>query len=270
MIILANKGQSLIEILVALAIFILIISVIFVLVSSSFLNNRQGQETLQALFLAQEGLEAVRSIRDNNWTDFVDGNYGLVIIADQWMLNGIEEDVSSQLNQGKRQIIIVDNGFDRKLITARISWEILPGRGNQVELFTVLTNWRKISSQPGTGTCQGKAVKCQDISEQLLCENQDGCLWSLAYCDGHCQSCPSLLLGLCLDQQGCYLQRVGQNLKCHGQCLSCNNFLQQNLCLNQLGCNWQPGACSGKAISCDNYTEQFVCEGQDGCAWIPD
>lgn len=264
---LVNKGQSLIEILVALAIFILVISVIFAIVGGSFLNIRQGQETLQAVFLAQEGLEAVRSIRDYDWTNLINGSYGLATIANQWILSGIEEDIGSQLNQGKRQMTISDDGPDRKLITAKISWELLPGRSNEVELFTVLANWRKISEQPGT--CQGTATACQDLPDQSSCQNQDNCLWTPGSCNGHCYQCVNLSISECLNQQGCYVQQVGKKLKCRGQCLNCNNFIEQDGCLNQLGCTWQPAVCSSTAVSCDYYTNQSKCENQSGCVWIP-
>lgn len=264
---LANKGQSLIEILVALAIFILVISTVFSIVASSFLSIRQAQERLQAVFLAQEGLEAVRSIRDNDWASLTNGSHGLTITDNHWVLNGTEENLGSQLNQGKRQIAITDYDIDQKLINAKVSWELTPARINEVMLFTVLGNLQRASAQPGT--CQGTATRCRDISEQVLCQNQDGCLWEPGYCDGQCRSCNSLSMNECLLQQGCYLEQVGPSLKCRGNCLKCDNFSEQNPCLNQLGCNWQPGDCLGTVLSCDNYINQIECEAQNGCSWIP-
>lgn len=263
-----QSGQSLIEVLVALAIFVLVISVLFALLGNSFLSSRQAQETSQALFLAEEGLEASRSLRDNNWDDLSSGSHGLVIADNHWIFQGTEEDLSSQLNQGKRQIMISDLEPERKLVSSRVWWQISPARNNEVILATVLSHWQKISQPPGT--CQGQALACNYFAEPLPCQNQDSCLWSPAFCYSQCTPCPQLSPAVCLNQQGCELKQVGKKLVCRGQCTACGNFIEQTLCQNQLGCLWQPGTCSGTVTPCENFTNQPDCEAQQGCSWVND
>jgi len=65
----SQKGQSLLEVIIALAIFALISSALVSLSLGGFVGLEQGGEHMQAQALAQEGIEAVRSIRDRAWNE---------------------------------------------------------------------------------------------------------------------------------------------------------------------------------------------------------
>ena len=65
-----RKGQSLIELLVALSISVIIITVVSKAVISSLNNVQYSKETDQATQYASEGMEIVRMIRNNNYTGF--------------------------------------------------------------------------------------------------------------------------------------------------------------------------------------------------------
>jgi len=90
-----NRGQSFIELLVAIGIFAMISSTVVVMVLDSYLNDRQGKERSQATVLAQEGMEAARSIRDNFWIDLTNGTHGLDSSSGYWKFS------SSPKNIGK-------------------------------------------------------------------------------------------------------------------------------------------------------------------------
>jgi len=64
----SNKGFSLIEIIVAFAVLTVTILGASNLLSSSIQNGQENILRLQAYYLAQQGLEGVRNIRDSNWT----------------------------------------------------------------------------------------------------------------------------------------------------------------------------------------------------------
>jgi len=64
-----KKGFSLIEILVAFVIITTSIVAIFSLVVQNIQVQKVNKDFLVASMLAQEGLELVRSIRDENWLD---------------------------------------------------------------------------------------------------------------------------------------------------------------------------------------------------------
>lgn len=74
------KGQTLIEILVALGIIAVIVTALTAVVITSLGNTRHSKDQNLSLQYAQEGLEVVRSIRDENYNTFaslVDGSYCL-------------------------------------------------------------------------------------------------------------------------------------------------------------------------------------------------
>lgn len=135
------KGQSVVELLIAMGIFALIVSAINFLIIDSYFIHRLGREITLADFLAEEGIEAVRSIRDNSWKDLAAGEYGLAILDNKWVFQGSEEDFSVYLNGGKRKIIVTDLDLDRKKITSQVVWKFTEGRVETLEMITYLTNW---------------------------------------------------------------------------------------------------------------------------------
>ena len=139
------RGQSLIELLIALGIFVAIISVVTFLLIDSYAANLQARQNSQAIFLAEEGMEAVRSIRDNDWEALAPGSHGLAISGNNWVLLGASEDISDKLKEGKRVITIENIDEDRKKIISKVTWQISPERENKIELVTYLTNWQKLS-----------------------------------------------------------------------------------------------------------------------------
>lgn len=65
-----DKGQSLIEIILALAIAVAVITGITFAVTSSLTNATFTKNQNLATAYAQQGMEAVRAIRDGSWTTF--------------------------------------------------------------------------------------------------------------------------------------------------------------------------------------------------------
>ncbi|KPJ57114.1 hypothetical protein AMJ49_02325 [Parcubacteria bacterium DG_74_2] len=140
-----EKGESLIELLIAVGIFLISISISIFFLLDSYISGRLASEITIANFLAEEGMEAVKSIRDNNWLDLLTGNHGLTISENHWIFQGPEEDLSDQLQKGKRVIGIEDIDSDRKKITSRVIWQFTEERTEEVRLVSYLTNWQKIS-----------------------------------------------------------------------------------------------------------------------------
>ncbi len=142
-----RKGQSLIELLIAIGIFIIVVSGLSFFILDSYVSGRLAREITIANFLAEEGIEAAISIRDNSWDDFVaTGTYGLVISGNNWIFQGTEEDVNALLNSGIRKIIVEDlspSDPDRRKITSHVTWEFTSARIQEVRLVTYLTNWAK-------------------------------------------------------------------------------------------------------------------------------
>ena len=65
-----QKGQTLIEIMLAFSVLILVLSVVVVGVTTSLSNTQHTKNQNLANFYAQEGMAVVRQIRDSNGSDF--------------------------------------------------------------------------------------------------------------------------------------------------------------------------------------------------------
>lgn len=139
-----ESGQSLIELVVAIGIFVIVVSALVFLIFSSYIAGRLASEINIGNFLAEEGLEVARSIRDSDWTKLTNGNHGLDNLTGNWVFFGTSTDASDQLNQGQLVITVEDLSPpdpDRKKIISRVSWQFTEARPQEVKLVTYLTNW---------------------------------------------------------------------------------------------------------------------------------
>ena len=153
----APSGFSLVEVLLAVAVFSLLVTalvggLIFGEQSTALAGARS-----RAAILAEEGLEAVRNIRDENYSNLTDGTYGLAISANQWALSG----ASDTTDVFTRTINISSVDTKRKLVTSTITWQQNPQRTGTVVLTTYLSAWR--ASSGGGGTPSSCAAYCQTL-----------------------------------------------------------------------------------------------------------
>lgn len=132
-----NKGQSLIELLIALGVFVLGVVTIGLLIIDAGVSSRQAGERTQAVLLAKEGLEAARSIRDDDFANLIDGTHGIAISANTWIFSD-SEDIT---NIFKRRITVSTVDADTKKITSTVVWREPPERPGSTTLITYLTNW---------------------------------------------------------------------------------------------------------------------------------
>lgn len=200
--ILVERGQSLLELIIAVGIFAIVVSVLAFLTIGSYAPGRLAQEITEAVFMTEEGIEAVRSIRDSSWDALTEGPHGLAISGNNWIFQGIQEDVSWQLNDGQRIIYVESLGPDRKKITSQVIWKFTETRPQKVELTTYLTNWQKI-----TIFCQGTCSPCSSFVDRGLCMGQSGCSWlpPQKVCSGICTGCETFFLrASCEAQSGCF------------------------------------------------------------------
>ena len=133
-----GRGQSLIELVVALGIFAIVGSALVFLIFNSYIAGRLASEITIANFLAEEGLEATRSVRDNNWTGLVDGDHGLIVSGGTWQFSGISETIDGKFT---RVITVETIDPDRKKIISQVIWQFTGARPQEINLVTYLTNW---------------------------------------------------------------------------------------------------------------------------------
>ncbi len=142
-----HKGQigfSIVELLLAIAVFGIFVFGIGGAIIFGNLSIASSGERLRASLLAEEGLEATRNIKDAAFSNLVDGTYGLVQIGGSWSLFGS----SDTTGIFTRQITIASAGTDRKLITATVNWLEGGSSSKSVSVATRLSNWRKALALP--------------------------------------------------------------------------------------------------------------------------
>lgn len=151
-----NLGQSIIEIIVAVGIILIIAVTAISTIVQSFTIVRLGDNETDATLWDQEGIEAVRSIKNQAWTNLTNGNHGVATGSGVWAFSGI----SNVKGIYTRQIAVSDiyrdtsgnmqtsgcaNMLDRnaKRVVATNNWNSSPTRANSVSLETYYTNWKK-------------------------------------------------------------------------------------------------------------------------------
>ena len=78
-------GQSLIEVVVAVGMFGLLLTAVLALISLSVKNSRLSKDRTNAVSLAQQGVELMRTYRDYNFTDLSGQANGTVYnLAENW------------------------------------------------------------------------------------------------------------------------------------------------------------------------------------------
>lgn len=138
-----ESGFSSVEALLAVLLFgLLVIPLTGAFIYGRSANAGAGNHT-RAAFLANEGIEAVRNIRDAAYTDLGDGTYGLVRSGGTWTLSG----TSDTSGIYSRQVDVSTQGSNRKQITSTVSWT-LAGRTSQSVMTTLLSNWRQSLTVP--------------------------------------------------------------------------------------------------------------------------
>lgn len=136
------NGFSLVEILVSISIFLIFVITLsdIDINTKSQIKNANNRE--RASFLAEEGLEAVRNIRDDNFSNLIDGSFGISSSSNVWNFSGS----SDMADIFTRQINILTINPTQKQITATVSWNDQILNSNSVVLTTYLTDWKKVTA----------------------------------------------------------------------------------------------------------------------------
>lgn len=133
------RGFSAVEVLLATALF----SIIAAAISGSLIYGQQSTANAgslsQAAFLADEGIEVVRNIRNDSFANLTDGTYGLVISGNQWIFSGSSDTVG----QFTRQVVISTMDSTRKTIASTVTWQQTPSRTGTITITTRLTAWQE-------------------------------------------------------------------------------------------------------------------------------
>lgn len=164
----SQSGFSIVEIIIASAVFALIVTAF---VGSLIYFNKSSATAgtkARAVFLAEEGLEAARNIRDEDFSNLTDGTYGLVISSGQWVFSG-SQDLTDNFT---REIEISSIDVNTKEIISQVFWDGGLMNSGSVSLATYLTNWQVVVE-----TADSCSAVCQSLgySDGICRQNQNKC-----------------------------------------------------------------------------------------------
>ncbi|HEC63806.1 MAG TPA: hypothetical protein ENI23_00765 [bacterium] len=132
-----NKSFSLVEVLLAVSVFAFSVTALSGSLYYGQESTRVSGDRTRAVLLAEEGIEAVRNIRTEAYSNLVDGTYGLVISSNQWNFSGTE-DITDIFT---RQVVISSLDAGVKEIQVTITWQQNTTRTGSLTLTTYLTSW---------------------------------------------------------------------------------------------------------------------------------
>lgn len=151
-----STGFGIIEIIVAMGIFIIIAVTAVSTISQGFSTVRLGDNETDATIYAQEGIEAVRSIKNQAWSNLTNGNHGASSGGGFWAFSGTSDTKGSYT----RQITVADTYRDTsnniqlsgcanqldlntKKVTSAVNWNFTAVRANSVSLESYFSYWKK-------------------------------------------------------------------------------------------------------------------------------
>jgi len=192
-----NKGQSLIEFVVAIGILVIIIASGTTALLSSLSINRFSKEEIQASGYAQEGLEAAKSIRNQDWDNLENGTYGIDDSSGSWRFT---DSPNTLLGKFMRNVTVEDAELggeilsETKKVISTVSWNHIQSKISRVEYVTYLTDWQTtkayVSGGPEYGTCNDYCVSVGYGSGS--CEPVPGsCQYNIPYANQFCLGGPS-------------------------------------------------------------------------------
>lgn len=149
-----NEGFGIVEIIIAIAIMSIALFTISEVSIIYLKQSGQNKDSLKALYLAEEGLEAARSARDQSWSGNISsltmGNpYFPVISTDRWSLISTDPGLIDGIYT--RQVIVTDtyrdasdnivtsggtNDTNTKKVVSTVSWGT-----KSASLSTYITNF---------------------------------------------------------------------------------------------------------------------------------
>lgn len=158
-----EAGFSVLEVILAAAIFVIFSTSAVIVVIQGYNANRQGNEFTVANQFAAEGIEAVKSVKNQNYSSLINSaSLGLRRNGSNvWELFGTENRLSHNNNPADDYIrkikiedvyrdvngnIVANGGTtdpDTKKITSTVTWNFNFSRPETLDLVTYLSDWRK-------------------------------------------------------------------------------------------------------------------------------
>ncbi len=140
-----QKGQTLIEVVVAMGILIMILLGLLSAVTAALSGTLTARDKSLANKYVLQGMEAVRSIRDRSWTEILNASstpdHGLQYVGGQWTFNSISDPPATGFTRvvNLKNMDATDN--DEIQVRITVSWQ----KGAQIlssSSGTTFTKWK--------------------------------------------------------------------------------------------------------------------------------
>ncbi len=139
-----KPGFTIVEILLAIGVFVLSATTITYLLVDASASNQQGSDRIVASTLAASGLEAARNIRDSGWNNLTAGDHGLALANGVWTFSGTSDtDASGRFS---RKVSISSVSSDKMLVTSTVNWSSNPTHPVSISFSTYLENWSQYTT----------------------------------------------------------------------------------------------------------------------------
>lgn len=177
----SQRGFSIIEVILSVAIFAIIASGMVGLILNGLESNRLAAEETIATEYASSGLEAVRSIKNQNFLSLTNSlGTGVAKSGGVWTFSGSSNVYDSKYT---RVITISDvakdvNGYivssggslDWKIkkVTSTVSWNVTPTRSNSVVLSSYLSYWKSPNVRGGVLVYADGATSTDSVKYKVL------------------------------------------------------------------------------------------------------
>lgn len=147
------KGQSIIELLIGMSIFVISLAASFQLFFGGQSLSVDSANDRLATDYSEQAVGALHSIRNRNFSELTNGSHGLVFENNEWMFGS--SSVSDSNDVFTRVITIADGDNDNiKIATTTVSWDTDTSRPQKVEIVEKLVNWE----QPNESSCKTDPV----------------------------------------------------------------------------------------------------------------
>jgi hypothetical protein len=135
-----RQGFLLVEVLLASSMFVLLIAAFSAALFFGQQSSSTGGDQARAISYAEEGQEAVRSMKNINFANITDGTHGLAYSNNAWSFSGTQ-DTSGLFT---RTVVVTPVDANRKTVTTTVTWQATPQRTGSIVLTQQLTNWKTI------------------------------------------------------------------------------------------------------------------------------
>lgn len=148
-----QQGMGIVEIVVAMGIMLIIATTGASILLQGFRSNTLADDETKASFFAQEGIEAVRSIKNRSWP-LPTGTFGLANGSGSWQFSGSSNTdgkftrqviISDVQRDGSGNIVATGGTLDSntKKVRSRVAWTTPNGRSATIDLPIYHTYWEQ-------------------------------------------------------------------------------------------------------------------------------